>query len=177
MIRSTGVAIAVGLVVALPGCSTPTEPATPATATAGAAAATCDPIETPPLQLSSHLIGDAEPPSPYSSVPPTSGWHTSSVPMPGRATTGLRDAEIVSALENGIVVAAVDPAALDQADPSVVADLLAQFPDRLIVAPYEPAMASEVALLTWGRLQRCTELDPAAVTSFVLVERVSPDQH
>ena len=29
------------------------------------------------MQFGSHLIGDAEPPVPYSSTPPTSGWHAS----------------------------------------------------------------------------------------------------
>lgn len=137
---------------------------------------TCGPVERPPLQVSSHLVGDAEPPGPFSSVPATSGWHATTSPESGLHDTPLRDAEIVSALESGMVVLAVTPDAL-ASDDSTVGTLVAQFPDRLLVTPYETAMETPVALLSWGVLQRCDAVDPSATTTFVLTERVAADGH
>lgn len=135
----------------------------------------CGAVEHPTVQLSSHLIGDAEPPGPFSSVPPTSGWHTAAVPAPGVVAEPLQDAEIVSALENGIVVLAVASDTLAALDEGVVEDLVAPFPDRLLVTAYPTEMPTAVALLTWGRLQRCDAVDAAAVTRFVLAERVTTE--
>lgn len=130
----------------------------------------CGPVEHPPLQVSTHLVGDAEPPSPYTSVPPTSGWHTAEPPAPGVATEPLRDPEIVSALESGIVVLAVSP---DLVDDTTVTDVAAQFPDRVLVVPYDTEMPTPVALLSWGTVQRCPEVDRTTVTTFVLEHRTS----
>lgn len=173
-------ALSVGVVLLLAACTGDTgstaDPGDESPATA-AVPTGCEPVEHPPLQVGQHLIGDTEPPGTYSSIPPTSGWHTTSVPEPGRAATDLRDAEIVSALENGIVVAAVDPGVLADTDEAVVDAMVDQFPDRLLVTPYEADIPTSVALLTWGAMQRCEQLDPAAVTAFVLAERVTPEEH
>lgn len=176
--RSTALSVAAVLTLAActGGATTSSGPAD-GSAVAADVPAGCEPVEHPALQVGQHLIGDAEPPGTYSSTPPTSGWHTTSVPDPGRAATDLRDPEIVSALENGIVVAAVAPDVLDDTDEDVLDALVAQFPDRLLVTPYEADVPASVALLTWGGLQRCDRLDPAAVTSFVLAERVAPQDH
>ncbi len=131
----------------------------------------CGPVEHPPIQVASHLVGDADPPSPYTSTPPTSGWHAPEAPGPGQLDEPLRDAEVVAALESGIVVLALSPGA--DVDDMMVGDLVAQFPDRLLVVPYPTAMPTAVALLTWGGLQRCDVLDRATVTSFVLDQRVA----
>lgn len=133
----------------------------------------CGPIEHPSLQVASHLVGDAEPPSPYSSVPPTSGWHSPRTPEPGRADETLRDPEIVAALESGLVVVALSPD-VEDLDRTLVGDLVHQFRDRLLATTYTADMPSDVALLGWGTLQRCDMVDPAAVTSFVLEQRVDP---
>ena len=132
----------------------------------------CGPVEHPGLQVATHLVGDAEPPSPYTSVPPTSGWHAPEAPRPGLHDAPLRDPEIVAALESGIVVLAVEP---DLLDSTVVSDLVAQFPDRLLAVGYTEEMPTPVALLTWGALQRCPEVDRATATSFVLDQRTSAE--
>lgn len=173
------------VVVALGACTSQTATSTPAPTPTGTSSTTaassgpggCAAVEYPTVQLSSHMVGDAEPPGPFSSVPPTSGWHTTSVLAAGLAAQPLRDAEIVSALENGIVVLAIASDIDDPADPDVLDDLVAQFPDRLLVTTYDTPMQTAVALLTWGRLQRCDTVDPGAVTTFVLTERVAPDEH
>lgn len=135
--------------------------------------ANCDPIEHPPVQVGGHLIGDAAPPADYSSIPPTSGWHSTDVPAAGEVHDGLTDPEIVAAIEVGTVVVAVAP----DVDATAAADLVAQFPDRLLVTTYEPSMPTPVALVTWGSVVRCATLTTTDATSFVLTERVSPDGH
>lgn len=183
-------AVVVGLVI-MAGCSNtattpPRDPAAPSPsgaptgpATNGAALSTaCGAVQYPPLQVSSHLVGDAEPPSEFSSVPATSGWHTTRVPEAGVVHNDLRDADIVSALENGIVVAAVHPDLLDdQQVLDTATQLLDQFPDRFAVVAYDHPMETPVALLTWGRLARCDTLDATGATTFVLTHRVTNEDH
>lgn len=175
-LRTAAAGLAVLLACTTAACTDPGGATAAPSATTAAADGACRPVERPPLQVSSHLVGDAEPPGDFSSVPPTSGWHTSRVPEPGRHDEPLRDAEIVSALENGIVVLAVAPGT-PAAEDDAVATLLEQFPDRLLVTTYATDMPTPVALLSWGVLQRCDRVDPAATTSFVLTERVVADSH
>lgn len=169
-------AVAVAVMASLVACTSASDPSTVTGSSVTSSA--CQPVEAQVVQAASaHLIGDAEPPAPFTSVPATSGWHTTAVPPPGRSAEPLRDAAIVSALEQGIVVLAVAPGELATTDPGLLDDLVAQFPQRLLVTPYPRAMPTPIALLTWGRLQRCTTVDPAVVTAFVLTERTLPDAH
>lgn len=172
MSRLAPLILATGLVL---GACTAGEPGGATTEAASSAPVGCGEVERPPVQVSSHLIGDAEPPAPYSSVPPTSGWHSAEAPEPGFAPEPLSDPQVVSALEAGLVVVAVGPGR-DLDDP-VLEDLADQFRDRMLVTAYEPEMPTDVALLTWGALQRCDTIDPAAITPFVLQERVAPQEH
>lgn len=134
----------------------------------------CPDIEHPPLQLGSHLIGDAAPPQDYSSIPPTSGWHRNQIPEAGMVHADeLDDAQIVAAIETGIVVVAMAPGV----DTAGLDELVAQFPDRVLATTYSPAMTSPVALLTWGTVARCDQVTATDVTTFVLTERVVPDGH
>jgi hypothetical protein len=150
-------------------------PAAP-TATPALASAACPRIEQPPIQTGSHLIGDAEPPIPYSSVPPSSGWHGTTVPAAGIHADGLSDPQIVSLLEAGVVVVAYRPDTVP--DPDLARRLVDQFPRILAFTPYPTAMSTPVALVTWGRIARCSEIDPTAITEFVVEDRVSPaDSH
>lgn len=168
-----GAVLAVLLGAALAGCgSLGVTPSPGPVPTAAATLPGCGPIEHPPLQVSQHLVGDADPPSNYSSVPPSSGWHTTSPPDAGQVVDRLDDPDIVAVLEAGTVVLAVDPILTgdDEVMATVVA-LVDQFPDRLLATPY-PDMATPVALLTWGRIVRCDTVDPAAVTAFVLTQRL-----
>lgn len=134
----------------------------------------CGPVEDQPLQGGTHLIGDAEPPEPYSSLPGTSGWHAGG-PVPEGVLEGpTDDPTIVSALEAGRVVLAHD----GSVDPDIVAHLVEESDDRLVVAEYAGDLPTPVSLLAWGRLTRCDEVDFADVTSFVLEHAGrGPDNH
>jgi hypothetical protein len=127
----------------------------------------CAEEERPPLQAGSHLIGDAEPPQPYSSTPPTSGWHSSGALDVTIHDGGdpLSEPEQVSVLEaDGVVVTYRDlpddgVAALEQ----LVRD---DYDGRIAVTPYDELEPGEVALTAWGVLQRCARLELDSVRAF-----------
>lgn len=129
----------------------------------------CAPEERPPLQAGSHLIGDTDPPVPYSSVPPTSGWHASGAPSPGVNDEPLSDPQIVALLERGQVVAVYDPDALDDEAISRLEELATSVhEERLSVTPANTRMPAPLTLTAWGVLQRCETVAAEAVTAFVV---------
>lgn len=151
---------------------------TPAPSPTAAAADACDPPVEPTLQDGSHLIGDAEPPVPYSSTPATSGWHASGAPRTGVIAPDdpLSDPELVLTIEVGHVVAAYDPARVEDATVDELEQLASgTYADRLTVTPYEGAEAP-LSLVAWGVLQSCRELDTAALDAFV-AEHAEPHAH
>jgi hypothetical protein len=147
---------------ASPMPSPPTSPGGDPTAPA------CGPQQRPPLQEGGHVIGDTAPPVPYSSTPPTSGWHASGlveigVQPPDRP---LSEPEQVAVLEAGAVV--VSHRGLPEAERVELEALIARhFPRRAAVTPYDRLQEGRVALAAWGVLQICDRFDPAAVTAFV----------
>lgn len=147
-----------------PTASSSVAPSPPADA---AGAVVCAKIERPRLQTGSHLIGDQPPPVPYSSKPPTSGWHSS-----GHFEVDVRDADDplpepdqVSVLEAGGVVVAYGDLPDDAID--VLGDHVRKTLDgRVAVTPYGQLDAGEVVFTTWGVLRRCTGVDLAALDRF-----------
>lgn len=147
------------------GPPTQTPPAEPDD---GAAAVVCSSVDEPPQQSGSHLIGDREPPVPYSSTPPTSGWHAS-----GAFTIDVRGSDDplsepmqVSVLEaGGVVVTYRD---LPEAERAMLEEHVRQHHDgRVAVTPYPELDPGQVAFTAWGTLQRCAGLDLAALDAFV----------
>jgi hypothetical protein len=132
------------------------------------ATAQCDSPEFPPVQFGSHLIGDAEPPVPYSSTPPTSGWHASggfriAVQPPGQP---LRESVQVSIEEAGAVV--VTYRDVDDDDRQRLEDAVeTRYPGRVAVTPYGELDAGAVVLAAYGVLQRCDGVDLGALDAFV----------
>lgn len=146
-------------------------------ATAPAPDQGCGPVERPPLQAGSHLIGDAEPPVPYSSTPPTSGWHASGaleVTIHGDDDP-LHEAEQVSILEaGGAVVTYRD---LPPEDVEALAALVGgDYAGRVALTPYAALEPGQIAMTAWGVLQRCAESDVAFVRTF-LDNHTSEDVH
>ena len=127
------------------------------------AAGACDAVEHPPDQGGGHLLGDQDPPEPYSSTPPTSGWHTT-----GAFDIGIHDADDplpeprqVSVLEAGAVVVTFH--GLEDGDREALTSHVAEHHDgRVAVTPYDELDPGEVAFTAWGTLQRCdgVNLDP-----------------
>lgn len=156
------------------GCS-------PAASVPGATAV-CDAVETPPVQGGSHLIGDNEPPVPYNSTPPTSGWHSAGgfpigVRGPGEALT---EPQQVSALEVGAVVVTYGGLPLEEVN-RLEEMVSRDFPGRVVTTPYDRLAEGEVAFTAWGALQRCDALDLDALDAFVATyadpEPAAPGEH
>lgn len=164
----TIVLIVAAVAVLLGGGCTRVEQPPPSFATEGTAY--CDPLVYPPLQGGQHLVGDHPPPVPYSSSPPTSGWHASgafgiSVHSPEDV---LREPRQVSVLEAGGVV--VTYGTLSEAERRRLEDHVRnRYDGRVAVTPYGELEDGEVALAAWGALQRCERLDLSALDAFVAV--------
>ena len=156
MTRTLTVALAVAAL--LVGCGgAPTDRAAVATAA-------CDEPEFPSVQFGSHLLGDTPPPLPYSSTPPTSGWHASGA-IPITIAT-LSDPQQVSVLEVGAIVITHD--GLSQPERSRLEDHVRDsYADRVAVTPYPALDDGSVVLAGWGVLQRCDGVDLAALDTFV----------
>lgn len=146
--------VLVACLLALAGCASGGEPEL----------AGCDPVERPQLQEGSHLLGEQAPPVPYSSSPPTSGWHASGRPLdPGTYLDEVSGPQQVRVLEQGGIVLAHDPDL-----PPATLDALQRLPsevDGLVVTPYADA-ATPVTLTAWGVLQRCETVGAADVAAF-----------
>lgn len=130
----------------------------------------CGPVEHPELQGGGHLIGDAEPPVPYSSTPGTSGFHAAGAPQTGvfHGDRALTEPEIVLDLEVGQVVAAYDPARLPDDDVAELEELAAgPLSGDLTVTAFEEDMGAPLTLNAWGTRRPCTAVDPDTVRAFV----------
>lgn len=145
-------------------------------------AVACTPIEQPPAQSGSHLIGDQDPPVPYNSVPPTSGWHASGafaidVHPPEEP---LSEARQVSVLEAGGVVVTYRDIG-DGARTRLEAHVREHHDSRVAVTSYAALDPGQVAFTAWGTLQRCDGLDLAALDAFTAAyadkEPATPGSH
>lgn len=126
----------------------------------------CGAVERPTVQDGGHLIGDQEPPVPYSSIPASSGWHAAGAPPTGVHDAPLTDPQIVSVLHVGGIVAAYDPDEITEDDVAVLEDL-ARGPEPLTIAPYEGDPGAPLALVAWGVIQRCETVEREAVQGFL----------
>ena len=148
--------LAAGVALALASCGQ-----------AGGTQVACGPVERPQLQGGQHLIGDREPPVPYSSTPPTSGWHALGAPPFGVAgpEDPLTEPEQVSVLEAGGVVVTYHD--LPAADIRLLETIASGHPELVAVTPYGALEPGQVALTAWGTVQRCDRVDVDAITAFI----------
>lgn len=135
---------------------------------AGAAARRCEAPESPKLQAGEHLIGDREPPVAYSSIPPTSGWHSSGAFAIAIQPDDdpLTEPEQVSVLEAGGVVVTYKNIS-DGDRKALVRRVSSRYSGRVALTPYEKLAPGEIAFAGEGVLQRCTGLDLNALDAFV----------
>lgn len=132
------------------------------------AAGACGPVQHPPVQAGGHLLGEREPPEPYSSTPPTSGWHAAGA-VAARVygdDEALSEPEQVTVLESGGVV--VTHRGLEAAQRAALESLATeQHPGRVAVTPYDGLAPGEVAVAAWGRLQVCDGVELDVVRAFI----------
>ena len=152
-------AAAIGLVTLLVGGCSTAAPAQPV------ATDRCAAPEVQEVQAGLHLIGDREPPVPYSSVPPTSGWHRSGVAQPGVADAPLAEPLQVGLLEEGRVV--ISHGRVDARTAAELADVAEAHPQMVAVTPYAPLDDGAVVAAAWGVLQRCEGVDADALDRFI----------
>jgi hypothetical protein len=172
---ATLVGVAAILAVTVQGCSS-TDGSTVAYDATVIADGSCAAPEQQQLQQGGHLLGDEPPPVPWSSVPPTSGWHASGAGVSaGTYVEPVSELEQVLWLERGGVVVAYDPDL-----PSAQIGELNRLPastSRTVVTPYDVAMPRPITLTAWGWLQRCDTVTPAAVEAFVAAYGGTGDGH
>lgn len=147
--------------------STATEPAQVPTSEAIAEVG-CEPAQDIPIQGQGHLVGDQEPPVPYNSTPPTSGWHASGdVPIEiDPEGPPLSEPEQVTVLELGGIVVSFDQLPADEL--TALTDFLTErFEGQVALTRYRKLEPGQVALTGWGVLQQCTGVDRDAITTFV----------
>jgi hypothetical protein len=128
----------------------------------------CDLVEQPRLQAGEHLIGGQPAPVPYSSTPPTSGWHAS-----GAFDIGVHDAndplsepKQVSVLEAGGVVVTYHRLA-DEARTRLEEHVRGDHPGTVAITPYGQLEPGQVAFTAHGVLQRCDGVDLPTLDAFV----------
>ena len=156
-----GIWVACGLL--LVGCTQSDPRQTPVVETDN-----CDAPDMPQLQGGDHLIGDQQPPAPYNSVPPTSGWHSSgSFKIDVQPSDDpLTEPEQVSALEAGAVVVSHHGLS-DEALASIHERVADEYSGRVAVTEYAELEAGSVAFTAWGVRQVCDAVDLAALDAFV----------
>lgn len=140
----------------------------PASGREAGAIASCSPVESPTPAPGGHLIGDREPPAPYTSVPPTSGWHASGaseIAVHG-PDDPLPEPRQVSVLEAGGVVVAYHDLD-DETRAELEEHVRERYPGRVAVTPYDKLEPGHVAFTAWQTLQRCEGLVLAVLDTFV----------
>lgn len=127
----------------------------------------CAAVETLAIQGGQHLLGDQPPPVPYSSIPPTSGWHSSGAFAIAVQPDGdpLSEPEQVSVLEAGGAVVSYN-GVTSQERQRLVDHVTANYAGRVAVTSYDKLDEGEVALTAWGLSQRCDGLDLAVLDGF-----------
>lgn len=134
---------------------------------ADAPATGCGPLAHPPEQSGGHLLAGATPPVPYSSTPPTSGWHASGFPERGLhgEDAPLSEPEQVTILELGGIVITWN--GLDAAQRATLEQFVERNAKVVAATPYDKLPDGQVALAAWGAVRHCGSLDIEAIEAFV----------
>lgn len=160
--------VLVAALAALTACAGAGPPSSDGEASSGEAPATCEERTHPPREDGGHLIGDQDPPVPYRSTPPTSGWHTSghtpaTVHPPDEPLSGPRQVSVLEA--GGVVVTYHELAANERA--ALERHVRENHGGTVAVTPYDELDAGEVVFTAWGVRQRCRGFDAEALDTFV----------
>jgi hypothetical protein len=123
-----------------------------------------------PMAQRNHLQSASEGHAPYSTSPPTSGPHTSSVPAFRIYDEPLANEEAVHGLEDGGVIINYRPG-LDEATVTKLKDIATAYintpgKNHIIMTPY-PDLSNAIVLTTWGRWDKMDTLDEARIRNFI----------
>lgn len=155
--------IVIALVVMASGLLNPPAPAPQVAQTAGSV--TCTAVQTFP-ELSRDHIKKGDPHPPYSSNPPTSGWHWDTPQNWGIYTNQQFQEQLVHNLEHGGIVIQYNN--LPPSDVQRLTDLVNRDSYHMILAPYPGLPADlKLAYTAWTHLQTCDGVDENTIHSFI----------
>lgn len=136
------------------------------------------PGENHPSQGNAHIATPATQHPPYSTVPPTSGWHTGALVPWGETATVYPDQILVHNLEDGGVLVLYNPSRVTNQERAAVREFLQGLPrglDHIVFGPY-PTMDSAWALVAWTRLANMETFDFDPARRFIAAYRFK-DHH
>jgi hypothetical protein len=157
-----GAAVVILVALALVGSGILNPSAPPVAASDGPA--TCTAVQTFPT-LSRDHIQPNQPHPPYSSNPPTSGWHWANPQDWGIYTSPQVQEQLVHNLEHGGIV--VQYNGLSDADVQRLTTLVSRDNYHMILAPYPGLTDAKVALTAWDHLIKCTGVDENTINAFI----------
>ncbi len=162
---AAGVAVLIVLVaLALWGSGILNSAAPPPPVAASAGSVTCSAVQTFPTLSRDHIEPNQSHP-PYSSNPPTSGWHWANPQDWGIYTTPQVQEQLVHNLEHGGIILQYNN--LSAGEVKQLTDLVNRDNHHMIFAPYPGLTDAKVALTAWDHLQTCTGVDETAIRAFV----------
>lgn len=110
-------------------------------------------------------VAPGQPHPPYTSNPPTSGWHYGTTAPWGFHNTELPDELIIHNLEHGgIWISYKDATDEEVVDPLVA--LAREYRTKVIVT-HRPKNESRLAVAAWGRLMKLDRFDREAIVDFI----------
>jgi hypothetical protein len=124
----------------------------------------CGPVQAFPSQGNDHIQPDQSHP-PYSTNPPTSGWHWANPQEWGIYTTPQVQEQLVHNLEHGGIV--VQYRDLSSEEIKTLTALVIHDRYHRLLAPY-PGLpeGTKVALTAWAHLQNCNGINEEALRAF-----------
>ncbi len=117
-----------------------------------------------PQEPSAHLQSVNDPHT-YTTDPPTSGPHLSSLASWGVSSTPITRELSLHNLEDGGVIISYRPD-LDKATVSSLEKIARSYDGKIVMAPY-PGLSDPVVLTAWTRIDRMNALDEARIRRFI----------
>lgn len=121
-------------------------------------------------QGNQHLTSLTEQHVAYNTAPPTSGPHLNQKAPWGISDARLSDELQVHNLEDGGVIIHYDPASVDDATKTSLANMVNRYPDKVILEPYAD-LETPIVLTAWTKIDRLEAFDDARIASFIAAYR------
>lgn len=121
-------------------------------------------------QGNQHLASGTEQHVAYNTTPPTSGPHLNQKAAWGISDARLPDELQVHNLEDGGVIIHYDPAKVDDATKTSLANIVNRYTDKVILEPYAD-LETPIILTAWTKIDKLQAFDESEITSFIAAYR------